>query len=71
MNVKIGARIRELRKAQSIAQAELARGIGYAQAQTVGYMESGQKLILAADLAQIANHLGVTVRALFPKGSVR
>lgn len=71
LNAKIGGRIRDLRKASDVTQADLARGIGYAQANTISYMESGMKLILAADLARIAEHLGVTVRALFPRGSAR
>lgn len=70
-NLRIGEQIRRIREGNHVMQSDLSRSIGYASAHTVHYMESGRKLIMATDLAAIANYLGVTIRSLYPKGSVR
>ena len=56
----IGARIRELRKAAGISQAELARRV-YVSRQTVGNWEAGRTLADAQSLVLLAQVFETTV----------
>jgi transcriptional regulator with XRE-family HTH domain len=64
IDVHIGARLRTLREARGMAQAELGRAIGVSEAQLQSY-ETGTARIDAARLFGITRALGIAVKALF------
>ena len=55
----IGRRIREIRKARNMTQAELADRMGVSS-QTISYVESGKKAIRPENLKNLAAALGVS-----------
>ncbi len=58
------AKIRELRKAANLTQADLAKTLGYVSAVGYLYLEKGRCKISAAQLATIANTFGVPMTDL-------
>lgn len=70
-NVGIGARVGICRRKALVSMVQLARALGYRSVGSIYQIESGAKMISAAELGLIAAELGVTIRALYPKGSVR
>ncbi len=63
IEVRVGARIRELREAQGMSQRDLATAIGMARS-LVAYVEQGTKAPTISTLDAIAMALGVTVSEL-------
>jgi len=60
---RLGARVAELRKAQSITQVQLAEALNVSQ-QTINSYEVGRRRIPVSTLPQLARLLGVTVEEL-------
>lgn len=58
-------RIRELRQAAGMTQAELARGLGYKSSSAVTMWETGDRRPASTDLPRIAELLGCTIDQLF------
>lgn len=71
LNVFIGIELRRAREKSGHTQAQVAEVLGYRSPQPITRMEKGENMVSAADLARISRFLGVTVRSLFPRGSVR
>ena len=55
----IGRRIREIRKARNMTQAELADSMGVSS-QTISYVESGKKAIRPENLINLTNVLNIS-----------
>lgn len=70
-NVGIGSRVAICRRKALVSMEQLARALGYRSVGSIYQIESGKKMISAAELGLIAAELGCTIRALYPKGSVR
>lgn len=60
MTYKIGIRIKKLREAAAISQAELAKSIGVAQPMITAY-EKGYKMPTVPVLSRIAEKFGCTM----------
>lgn len=60
---RLGARVAELRKAQSITQVQMAEALNVSQ-QTINSYEVGRRRIPVSTLPQLARLLGVTVEEL-------
>jgi transcriptional regulator with XRE-family HTH domain len=56
---RLGTRVAELRKAQSITQVEMAQTLGVSQ-QTVNFYEVGRRRIPVSALPTLAHALGVS-----------
>jgi transcriptional regulator with XRE-family HTH domain len=63
--IKLGLRIRELRKAKGFSQEDFAYEVGLDRTY-MGSVERGERNIAAINLIKIAKTLGVEVGALFP-----
>jgi len=61
--VQLGQRITEARKAQGLTQVQLAEILGIAQ-QTLAHYEGGKLRVAVAQLAPLAQTLGVSVEEL-------
>jgi transcriptional regulator with XRE-family HTH domain len=61
--VQLGARIAELRKAQNVTQAQLARTLDISQ-QTMNAYEMGHRRVPVSALPTLARTLGVSLEAL-------
>ena len=59
----LGARIRKLREAQKLTQAQLAE-LSRKSVETISNFERGQTLPSVRTLHQLANHLGVALKDL-------
>ena len=59
----VGARIRKLREARGLTQAQLAE-LGRKSVETISNFERGRTLPGVGTLSQLANHLGVRLRDL-------
>jgi transcriptional regulator with XRE-family HTH domain len=56
---QIGKRIRALRKAQGMTQAELAEDVGFADESVVSKVESGTRGLAVSELAKLCGRFGV------------
>jgi transcriptional regulator with XRE-family HTH domain len=66
MEIRVGARIRELRAKKGLSQKDLARELGVSHV-TVGRWEHGTREISLTMLARVADVLGVELSEFFPK----
>ncbi len=66
--VRLGARMAELRKAQSITQVELAEVLGVSQ-QTINAYEVGRRRMAVSALPVVAKLFGVTLEELIGEPS--
>lgn len=69
IKAQLGARIKELRKAQNITQEELVEIIG-SDTNNLSRIENGKKFMSADKLTKIANALNVDVKELFDFGHI-
>jgi transcriptional regulator with XRE-family HTH domain len=65
---RLGARVAELRKAQSITQVQMADTLGVSQ-QTINSYEVGRRRIPVSALPSLARSLGVSLEELFGNDS--
>ena len=66
---KLGARIRELRKARNITQEQLVEMIG-SDVNNLSRIENGKKFMSAEKLAKIADALDADIKDLFDFGHI-
>lgn len=69
IKIKLGARIRELRKSKNITQEELVEIIG-SDTNNLSRIENGKKFMSADKLVKIAAALNVDVKDLFDFGHI-
>ena len=67
--VKLGARIKELRKARNITQEKLVEIIG-SDTNNLSRIENGKKFMSAEKLVKIAEALNVNIKELFDFGHI-
>ena len=69
IKVKLGARIKELRKSRNITQEELVEVIG-SDTNNLSRIENGKKFMSAEKLQKIADALNVDIKELFDFGHI-